>query len=214
MNRTYKQGFFITFEGIEGSGKSTQAKMLADALSASGLEVVLTHEPGGTVIGDCIRDILLSSEHTEMHPTTELLLYAAARSQHLVEKIFPALNRGAIVICDRFSDSTIAYQGFGRNIAKELIDSLDAIATGHFRPRLTFLCDLNVHEGLTRNRIANKSDRLEQESIAFHERVRNGFLFLAKQEPDRFRIIDASRHPQIIAAEIFEHVKQVLCNSA
>jgi len=149
-----------------------------------------------------------------MQATTELLLYAAARAQHLVEKIFPALNRGAIVICDRFSDSTIAYQGFGRNIAKELIDSLDAIATGHFRPHLTFLCDLNVQEGLTRNRIANKSDRLEQESIAFHEKVRNGFLFLAKQEPDRFRIIDASRHPQIIAVEIFEHVKRVLCNSA
>jgi len=185
-------GFFISLEGIEGTGKSTQASLLAERLSKYGVDVLLTREPGGTVIGNRIRDILLLPDHAEMSAVTELLLYNAARSQLLAEKILPALKKGKTVITDRFSDSTFAYQGYGRSIDMGLISSLDRIATGGLRPDVTLLLDLDIETGLTRNRSANKIDRIELEDIEFHRRVSEGFRELEKKEPDRIKIIDAS----------------------
>lgn len=186
------KGTFISLEGIEGTGKSTQAKLLSDYLKEKGFEVVLTEEPGGTQIGLRIRELLLSVEHKEMTAVTELLLYNASRSQHIKEIIFPAISRGAIVITDRFTDSTFAYQGYGRRIDMNLIDSIDLIATGGLRPDITILLDLDAEVGLKRNRGINKTDRLELENLEFHQRVRNGYHNLAEKEPERIKLIDAS----------------------
>jgi dTMP kinase len=186
------KGRFISLEGIEGTGKSTQAKLLSDYLKEKGFDVVLTEEPGGTQIGLRIRELLLSVEHKGMTAVTELLLYNASRSQHIREIILPAISRGAIVITDRFTDSTIAYQGFGRGIDQGLIDSIDLIATGRLRPDITILLDLDAEVGLKRNKRINKTDRLELEDLEFHQRVRNGYNNLAEKEPERIKLIDAS----------------------
>jgi dTMP kinase len=186
------KGIFISLEGIEGTGKTTQARLLADYLGGKGFTVTRTAEPGGTPISLKIREILLSPESAEMAPVTELLLYNASRVQHVKEIIFPALERGEVVITDRFSDSTAAYQGYGRGIALELIDSLDLIATDRMRPEITLLLDIDVETGLRRNRSINKRDRLELEDVSFHERVRKGFIGLAAKEKDRIRVIDGS----------------------
>ncbi|MDA8078440.1 MAG: dTMP kinase [Nitrospiraceae bacterium] len=186
------KGVFISIEGIEGTGKSTQAGLLAEHLQRQGLSVVRTLEPGGTPIGLRIRELLLSLESAGMDPLVELLLYNASRVQHIREVIMPALGRGAVVITDRFSDSTAAYQGFGRGIDMKLIDSLDVISTDRLRPDLTILLDIDVETGLMRNRHINKQDRLELEDVRFHELVRKGFLSLAAGEPDRFRIVASS----------------------
>lgn len=183
------KGTFISFEGIEGSGKSTQAKLLYDFLSKKGADVILTEEPGGTQIGMKIRTVLLDVENTGMFPLTELLLYNASRAQHIHEVITPALKRGAIVITDRFTDSTIAYQGYGRGFDLKVIHSLDLIATGGLRPDISLLLDLDVKTGLQRNRGIQKTDRLELEDISFHERVRNGYHMLAHDDPARIRLI-------------------------
>ncbi|MHB8880739.1 MAG: dTMP kinase [Thermodesulfovibrionales bacterium] len=186
------KGIFVSLEGIEGTGKSTQVRLLAGLLRSRGLSVTETAEPGGTPISLRIREILLSLESTDMTPVTELLLYNAARVQHIAAVISPALERGDIVITDRFSDSTIAYQGYGRDIDLELITSLDAIATNKLRPDLTLLLDIDVETGLRRNRAVNKEDRLEREDVSFHEKVRRGFISLAGKEPDRIKRIDCS----------------------
>jgi dTMP kinase len=186
------KGIFISFEGIEGTGKSTQARLLFECLGEKGFDVVLTEEPGGTQIGHKIRELLLSVEHQEMSPLTELLLYNASRAQHLKEIILPAIDRGAFVITDRFTDSTFAYQGYGRRIDINLIDSIDQVATGRLRPDITILLDLDVETGLKRNRGINKSDRLELEDIAFHQQVRAGYHDLASKELGRIKLVDAS----------------------
>lgn len=186
------KGVFISFEGIEGTGKSTQTKLLSQYLKAKGFSVTLTAEPGGTDISLKIRELLLSVDSRGMHPVTELLLYNASRVQHIAEIIMPALQRGDIVITDRFSDSTVAYQGYGRGIDLKLIDSLDAIAVSRLRPHLTFLLDIEVETGLKRNREINKNDRLELEDISFHEKARNGFLSIAEKEPERIKLIACS----------------------
>jgi dTMP kinase len=186
------KGIFISFEGIEGTGKSTQAKLLQQSLVGLGYEVILTEEPGGTLISLRIREILLSVDHTNMKPLTELLLYNAARSQHIEEVILPALNRGAVVITDRFTDSTFAYQGYGRGIDPDLLEAIDKIATNGLRPDITMLLDLDVETGLKRNRRINKTDRLELEDVEFHERVRKGYHELAAKEPERIKVLDAS----------------------
>lgn len=188
----FKKGILISFEGIEGSGKSSQAKLLYEYLVEKGFEVVLTGEPGGTTIGLKIRETLLSIEHKEISPVTELLLYNASRAQHIKEVILPAINRGHIVVTDRFSDSTVAYQGYGRGIDLNLIDFLDRIATKGLRPGITILLDLDVEVGLKRNRGINKTDRLELEDIEFHKKVRKGYLEIATKEPGRIKLIDAS----------------------
>jgi len=188
-----KKGFFISLEGIEGTGKSTQARLLSEYLRKKGYETVLTQEPGGTLISSQIRKVLLSTKHHKMDYTAELLLYNAARIQHIKEKIAPALAKGKVVITDRFCDSTVAYQGYGRGISLKLIDSLDRIATAKMRPDLTILLDLDVKTGLMRNKHINKVDRLELEDIKFHEKVRAGFLKLAAKKPKRIKLVNASK---------------------
>lgn len=192
-------GFFITFEGIEGCGKSTQVRLAAERLSRAGHEVVVTREPGGCPIADAIRAILLDARNSAMVPMTELLLYAAARAQHIAEVVEPALVSGKIVLCDRFTDSTLTYQGFGRKLDRELIDRLNALAAGSIKPDMTLLFDCPVETGLARAmaRInansAAREERFEQESLLFHERIRDGFLSLAATEPSRFVVLDGSR---------------------
>jgi dTMP kinase len=205
-----RTGFFISLEGIEGTGKTTQASFLAERLSKAGFDVVLTQEPGGTVIGNRIREILLLPDHKEMSFMTELLLYNAARAQLLSEKIGPALKDGKIVITDRFSDSTIAYQGYGRRIDPALITALDAIATGGIKPDLTLLFDLDIETGLRRNQKINKVDRLELEDIEFHQRVMKGFREIAKKDPPRVKIIDASTSLDKVREKTWEVVSTAM----
>ncbi|MCI0468593.1 MAG: dTMP kinase [Nitrospirae bacterium] len=195
-------GVFISFEGIEGSGKTTQARLLYDWLSSRGCKVVLTHEPGGTPIGKKIREVILHEGHGEMSFITELLLYNADRAQHLTEKILPMLMEGRIVITDRFSDSTIAYQCYGRGIDISLIRAIDSIASGGLKPHMTILFDLDVKTGLMRNRKINKVDRLELQDIEFHERVRKGYLELAAAEPERIKVVDASMPAEDIREKV------------
>ena len=183
------KGVFISFEGIEGTGKSTQARLLAEYLGGRGYAVVLTAEPGGTPISFKIRELLLSLESRDMDHVTELLLYNAARVQHIRDVIGPALLQGSVVITDRFSDSTLAYQGYGRGIERKTIDAIDTAATGGMKPDLTLLLDVDVETGLRRNRRAHKQDRLELEDIAFHRNVQKGFHEIAAAEPERVRIV-------------------------
>jgi len=201
------KGRFITFEGMEGSGKSTQISLCAEYLRAS-RQVTFTREPGGTPIGDQVRKILLDPANKALDATAELLLYAASRAQHLQEVILPALQAGRIVLCDRFSDATLAYQGYGRGLNREVILVLDRIVTLELRPHLTLLLDIEPAAGLKRARGRNNSlglegeARFENEALAFHDRVRQGYLALAEQEPGRFRVIDASGNVDRIQAEI------------
>ncbi len=213
------QGVFITFEGIEGSGKSTQITQIANYLSAHGRTVALTREPGGTAIGDQVRKILLDPANTALDPKAELLLYAAGRAQHLAQFILPALGAGKVVLCDRFSDATLAYQGFGRGLDLGLIRSLDSMATDGLRPDLTLLLDIDVAVGLMRARGRNSRGgleaeaRFENEQLSFHERVRRGYLELAKLEPGRFRIVDASPSPDEIQNKLRQIIDDVLRKS-
>jgi len=205
-----KKGVFLSFEGIEGTGKSTQARLLFERLREKGFDAVLTEEPGGTKIGRKIRELLLSPDHQEMTPLTELLLYFASRTQHLAQVIIPAVNRGAVVITDRFTDSTIAYQGYGRGIALHLLHSLDNITTEGMQPDITLLLDLDVETGLSRNRGINKTDRIELEDIGFHKRVRNGFLELAAQQPERIKLIDASLEKEEVRKRVLDLVLDIV----
>lgn len=189
---------FITFEGIEGCGKTTQLQLLAGTLSSRGHEVTVTREPGGCPIADRVREILLDAGNSAMTPMTELLLYAAARAQHVAEVVAPALDAGRIVLCDRFTDATVAYQGYGRELDQAVIAELNRLATGGVRPDLTVLVDCPVEVGLERAmaRINGsqgaREERFELESLQFHQRVREGYLKLAKQEPDRFIVVNGA----------------------
>jgi dTMP kinase len=194
---------FISFEGIEGSGKSTQTKLLADYLKTSGHSVLRTAEPGGTEIGNKIRAVLLEIEN-HMDSLTELLLYMSSRAQHIREVIYPALTSNSIVITDRFSDSTLAYQGYARGIDLSIIKTLDEIVISDLKPFVTFLLDMDVEEGLKRNRKANKKDRFELETIEFHTRVRNGFLQIAKEEPNRIKVIPAADSAEVVSRKIIK----------
>ncbi|MEA1929069.1 MAG: dTMP kinase [Candidatus Auribacterota bacterium] len=211
------KGKFITFEGGEGSGKSTQAKLLAEYLKDNGYDIETTREPGGTGIGDAIRAILLNPELSEMANVTELLLLAASRSQNVQERIKPATERGAVVICDRFIDSTLAYQGFGRDFDLKLLRSLNQLATGGVTPDLTILLDIPVEIGLERSKALDKAeakegegDRFEQEDIEFHRRLRKGFLELAQEDPGRFRVIEVRDNLEDTRKEVVEIVEEYL----
>jgi dTMP kinase len=204
------KGKFISFEGIEGTGKSTQARLLYEWFNSRGLDSVLTEEPGGTRIGTEIRKLLLSIEHKEMTPLAELLLYNASRAQHLEEVIIPAVKRGAMVITDRFSDSTIAYQGYGRGMDLNLLASIEAIVNAGLRPDITVLLDLDVEIGLKRNRSVNKTDRLELEDVEFHGRVRRGYHNLAVREPERIKLVHASGDIEEIHKRIVEIVRDII----
>lgn len=200
---------FISFEGIEGSGKSTQTSILAGFLRSKGHEVIETAEPGGTRIGGKIRKLLLEPQN-HMDPLAELLLYYASRAQHVREVIYPAILRNAIVITDRFTDSTVAYQGYARGIDRSLINTLNEIVVPEMKPFLTILLDLDVEAGLQRNRQAHKEDRFELETVEFHKRVRNGFHQIAAEEPDRVKIVDSSRSTEEVSREVQDIVEKQL----
>jgi dTMP kinase len=205
-----KNGIFISLEGIEGTGKTKQSMLLYKYLKKMGYKVILTAEPGGTLIGLKIRDLLLSIENKKMTPLTELLLYNASRAQHIKEVIIPALKKGFIVITDRFIDSTKAYQGYGRGIDLKLIDLLGEIVTEGLKPDLTILLDLDAKIGLKRNKGINKKDRLELEDIKFHKKVREGYLKIAAKEPERIKLIDANQSIEEIHKKIIDIVMNTI----
>ena len=184
-------GLFITIEGVEGSGKTTLVQALDKELAAQGLEVIVTAEPGGDALGTGIRKLLLDSS-SEISDRAELLLFEAARAQHIDNIIRPALERGAVVVCDRFTDSSIAYQGYARGISLDIIEMLNDYATGGLRADLTILLDLPARDGLGRQ---ETTDRFSAETPAFHEAVREGYLSLVAKEPGRFVVIDATMEP-------------------
>lgn len=201
------KGKFITIEGCEGVGKSTQLKKLASYLNDIGVDAVFTREPGGTEISEKIRNIILDATNVEMTPVTELLLYAAARRQHTEQLIIKAVNEGKVVVCDRYADSTMAYQGFGRNLDKQVISSLNALATEGVKIDLTLFLDLDPEKGFLRKGGADKGDRMENEKIDFHKRVYQGFNHIAKTE-ERVARIDASKSVD----EVFEQIKTALAS--
>lgn len=203
-----KQGMFITFEGPDGSGKTTQIKRLKAFLEQNGIQVVLTREPGGTLIGEKIREIILDKDHIEMDNLTEALLYAASRAQHVAQVIRPNLDAGRTVICDRFMDSSLVYQGVGRQLGS-LVRTINEIAVNGTLPDLTFL--LKVDPGLAKSRIKpGDEDRLEREALDYHQRVFQGYLDLERQEPARILGIDAQRSIEEISGEICQRVYQFL----
>lgn len=198
---------FITFEGPEGSGKSTQIRLLAEYLRGRGFSVEVMREPGGTAIGDQIRHVLHDTANTAMSPTAEVLLYSASRAQLVAERIRPALAAGRIVLCDRYADSTMAYQGYGRGLDLGMLGTLTEIATGGLIPDLTLLLDLDVSDGLSRRRVRGEEmNRLDLEAVAFHERVREGYGRLAGADPGRWVRIAADRSVEVVAMDIRETV--------
>ena len=228
---------FITFEGIEGCGKTTQIGLLTSYFEKNQRAILLTREPGGTEAGEKIREILLSPKKIRLEPMAELLLYVAARIQHYHEVIRPALREGKIVICDRFADATLAYQGFGRGLDVTWIDEVYHRALNNLKPDITFLLDLPVKEGLRRAwiRIKNSKgthsqkifpdyyqlefpfhlihagqDRFEKEAIDFHQRVRDGYLSLARNEPQRIIVLDGMKDEQTLHREIVSHLPREL----
>lgn len=206
------RGRFITFEGIDGSGKTTQMHLLAERLRNGGREVIETIEPGGTAIGTQIRRILLDSANQDLRPTSELLLYFASRAQNVEECIRPALEAGKIVLADRFTDSTLAYQGYARGLGAETVRALDGIACRGLVPDLTLLIDIDLSAGLARARVRNVSGapdqtRMEDQDLEFHRKVREAYLALAKQYADRFRTIDGRGSPEEVAARVWEAVR-------
>jgi len=194
---------FITLEGPEGSGKSSQIGLLAAFLREQGYDVVQTREPGGTRIGDQIRHCLHDVTNTEMTAVTEVLLYAASRAQHVAELIRPALAAGQVVLCDRFADSTLAYQGYGRGLNLDDLLALTRIATGGLKPHLTLLLDIDVERGLARRQVGGEEmNRLDLEAVSFHQRVRQGYHTLATAEPERWVVVNADRPVAVVQADL------------
>jgi dTMP kinase len=203
-----RRGLFITLEGPDGAGKSLQAGLLGERIRALGREVVLTREPGGTTIGERVRMLLLRGEARD--PLTDALLFNAARRQLVADVIVPALERGALVICDRFADSTLAYQGYGAGVPLGDLRALAGIATGGLEPDLTLLLDVTPEIGLRRKAEADRTRFEASFDLEFHRRVRAGFLELASAEPDRFRVIDSARPLDVVFGEALEAVLEIL----
>lgn len=203
------EGLLISFEGVEGSGKSTQMTALAQSLKAKGWDVLELREPGGTRIGEKVRQILLDVESQGLTPVAELCLYLASRAQMVDEVLRPALAEGKVVLCDRFSDSTLAYQGYGRGLDLEGIHRLNRMVTGGIMPDLTLLLDLDPEVGLVRSALGGL-DRLEKEDPSFHKRVREGYLALAKKESKRVKVIPADGSREAIAARVLAWVEVLL----
>jgi len=206
-----KRGRFITFEGIDGSGKSTQMRLLVDHLRADGQDDFEAVEPGGSAIGRQIRRILLDAANQDLRPTAELLLYFASRAQNVEECILPALAAGKIVLCDRFTDSTLAYQGCARGLGEEAVLALDRIACRGLTPDLTLLIDVDVEYGLARAQKRNAGSdaaetRMDDQSLEFHRKVRESYLSLAKQHADRFRIVDGRGTPETVAERVWASI--------
>ena len=206
------RGLFITFEGIEGSGKTTLMELVARSLGQHGRDCVLTQEPGGTPLGLTLRRVLLDPSAVEISSTAELMLFAADRAQHVAEIVRPALDDDSIVLCDRFSDATIAYQGYGRGISLEIIAAVDSRARGGTIPDMTVLLDLPVETGLERARARNdgsdgpSESRIDDEEMAFHQRVRDGYLQLSREEPERFLVLDATLEPERLAEALMDEL--------
>jgi dTMP kinase len=208
-------GLFITFEGGEGSGKTTQLKALLAGLRGAGIEAIETRDPGGTAAGKQIRELLLDREQVRMEAVAELFLYEASRAQLVAEVIRPALAQGRVVLCDRFCDSTVAYQGYGRGLDLTLIAQLNAVATGSLAPDLTFLLDLEPGQGLERasqreQHLRQRQDRMERELLAFHQRVRDGYRAIAAAEPGRVVVLDGALGMTAIEADIRRRVEDAL----
>ncbi len=203
---------FITIEGVEGSGKSSSTNDVVNRLRKEGYDIITTREPGGTPIAEKIRDIILDVNNTNLDPRAEALLYAASRRQHLIEKVWPALKQGKIVICDRFIDSSLAYQGGARNLGIENITNINMFATENTWPDLTLLFDINPELGLDRIRKnqGREVNRLDLEKIEFHKKVRETFLNLAKKYHDRYVIIDASKSQKEVEEEVYNIIKERL----
>ena len=202
------KGFLVSLEGPEGAGKTSVLEALIPILEDSGVEVLTTREPGGVLIGEKIREVILDPSHTEMDPKTELLLYIASRRQHLVEKVLPALAAGKLVIMDRFIDSSVAYQGFGRGLDIEAIDWLNEFATDGLKPDLTLYFDIEVEEGLARIAVNSNREvnRLDMEGLDLHRKVRQGYLSLIEREGNRIEKIDAS----LPLDQVIENTQQLL----
>ncbi|RLW66665.1 MAG: dTMP kinase [gamma proteobacterium symbiont of Stewartia floridana] len=209
MSNTLK-GRFITVEGGEGAGKSSNLDFIRNLLNSAGKQVVFTREPGGTPLGEAIRDLLLGHQHTGMADDTELLLMFAARAEHLQQKIIPALQQGQWVLCDRFTDASYAYQGAGRGLASERIASLEQFVQGELRPDLTLLLDLPVEQGLARAGQRSEPDRFEKQEMSFFEKVRTGYLEIAAREPHRVKIVDASKPLETVQQQIHSVVSTFL----
>ncbi len=205
-----KKGRLISFEGPDGAGKSTQIKRLEAFLEARGFPYICSREPGGTPIGEKLRELILDKRYSEMSRRTEALLYAAARAQHVDEVIRPALEEGKIVICDRFTDSSIAYQGYGRTLGEDVIRALNAFATEGLQPDLTVLLLLDPEEGMRRAEKREALDRLESEAAAFRAEVNRGYLRIAEEEPERVIYIDAGEDIEDIAAQIRKRMEVFL----
>jgi dTMP kinase len=210
-----KRGVFITFEGPEGSGKSTQLRMLAERLRAEGREVFESAEPGGTPIGMQIRRVLLDAKNQEMFPTTELLLMFACRAQNVDQWILPALGEGRIVLSDRFTDSTLVYQGIARGLGAEIVYEVDRIACRGLVPDLTLVIDVDVETGLKRaharnRRAAEVETRIDEQEIGFHRKVRDAYHQLAADEPTRVKLIDGAEDQSAVASEVWEAVNALL----
>jgi dTMP kinase len=199
---------FITFEGGEGCGKSTQARALYRRLIKLGISVELTHEPGGTMLGKKLRGLLKSKDMDYISPEAELLLFAASRAQLIQEVIQPGLQTGKVIICDRFADSTTAYQGYGRGIELSKVDTVNHLASFGIKPDLTVLLEMPADKGLSRKNSRNL-DRFEIEDIGFHDTIRDGYLKLVAQEPERWLLLDASSHRKQIEHMIWERVSQL-----
>jgi len=200
---------FITIEGIEGAGKSTHLSSIADFLQETGKSVLITREPGGTKIGEFLRELLLNPEQT-IGLDTELLLMFAARAEHLTSVIRPALQAEKWVVCSRFTDATYAYQGAGRGISESRIAALEEWVQGAFRPDLTLVLDIPVETGLARVRTRGAMDRFEQEEVAFFQRVRNDYLARAKAHPHRYRVLDAQQSMETVATQIKDLIREFL----
>lgn len=201
---------FITLEGPEGSGKSSQLPDLAEFLSGQGWDVLTTREPGGTPIGDQIRQILMRLDNQELHPRTEILLFLASRAQLVEQVIKPALREGKLVLCDRFGDSTLAYQGYGHGLNLDTLHTMLDFATDKLKPDLTLLLDVDVETGLQRKRKEDEWNRLDAYALAFHQRVREGYHELCRQEPERWRVIDAMQPKEAVQLALRQAVMQFL----
>jgi dTMP kinase len=201
---------FITFEGPEGSGKTSHLSLLKDFLSEAGYQVLCTREPGGTSIGDQIREVILNNQNTEMHPRSEILLFQASRAQLVEEVINPRIKNGEIVLCDRYMDSTIAYQGYGHQVNLAQLRSIIGFATGGLIPGLTILLDLDVRMGLQRRQKDGDVNRLDKFEVEFHQRVRDGYHAMVKAEPERWVVIDAGQPFETVQRELQDVIIQKL----
>jgi len=213
MSRLGGAGLFVTFEGVEGSGKTTQARLLLEHLKGRGVPAVLSREPGGTPIGEKLRAVLLDTGQAGMLATTELFLYLASRAEHVARVVRPGLERGQVVISDRYTDASVAYQGGGRGLGWEVVEPLNRLAVSGVKPDITFLLDLDPELGLARLAGAKDRaprDRIEREAVEFHRRVRAAYLEAAEREPERFVVLDGRRDTAEIARLVAQRVDDVL----